>query len=225
MPATLEEGIAEKNTAAPAARKMTFEEFINWAVKQEFSYEWVDGMVVPKFSRTGTEEEGVSMAAAPGSHGELLWLLGAILRIWVRRHHLGWVMGPEFAMKLDAQRRGREPDLLFVTADRMNLIRDNYLDGAADMAVEIISPESIGRDRGEKFVEYEAAGVREYWLLDPIRQQAEFYRLGDDGHYRLVSTEPDGIFRSQIIAGFWLRVEWLWNLPDEFEVLQELGIR
>ncbi|MEJ7756097.1 MAG: Uma2 family endonuclease [Nocardioidaceae bacterium] len=61
-----------------------------------------------------------------------------------------------------------------------------YLDGAADLAIEIISPESIGRDRGEKFVEYEAAGIREYWLIDPERRQAEFYRLE---FRRILSTD------------------------------------
>lgn len=207
MPTTLEE---EKTELASPLRRYTFEEFLAWPGEHR-KIEWVDGEII-------------EMAAVSRSHAELTKFLLFILTAWIRKNKLGWVMGPEFAMKLDAARRGREPDLMFVTAERMDLIRDNYLDGASDVAVEIISPESIGRDRGEKFVEYEAAGVREYWLIDPIRQQAEFYRLGDDGHYRLVSTETDGIFRSQVIAGFWLRVEWLWNLPDEFEVLQELGI-
>lgn len=45
------------------------------------------------------------------------------------------------------------------------------MDGTPDLIVEVTSPESLARDRGEKYVEYEAAGVREYWLIDPDRQQ------------------------------------------------------
>ncbi len=127
-------------------------------------------------------------------------------------------------MKLAAQRRGREPDILFVGNDRRHLFKKTYLDGAADLAVEIVSPESIGRDRGEKFVEYEAAGIREYWLIDPERRQAEFYRLNSDGFYQLIST-PDGIFRSEVLPDFFLRVEWFWQetLPT-LRALKELNL-
>ena len=52
-------------------------------------------------------------------------------------------------MKLEEQRREREPDILFVGKERKHLFKKTYLDGAADLAVEIISPESIGRDRGK----------------------------------------------------------------------------
>jgi Uma2 family endonuclease len=54
------------------------------------------------------------------------------------------------------------------------------------LIVEIISPESSGRDRGEKFYEYEMAGVREYWLIDPQREQVEFYELNAEGRYTLL---------------------------------------
>ena len=47
--------------------------------------------------------------------------------------------------------------------------------------VEIASPESRLRDRGEKFAEYEAGSVREYWLIDRERKEADFYRLGERG--------------------------------------------
>jgi hypothetical protein len=46
-----------------------------------------------------------------------------------------------------------------------------------------VPPESRSRDRGEKYYEYEEGGVREYWLIDPVRRKAEFYQLGADGYY------------------------------------------
>jgi Uma2 family endonuclease len=89
--------------------------------------------------------------------------------------------------------------------------------------VEIISPDSRARDRGAKFYEYEQGGVREYWLLDPLRRQAEFYRLGLDGIYRPAPVAEDGIYRSAVLEGLWLRVEWLWQepLPSLMSVLRE----
>ena len=80
------------------------------------------------------------------------------------------------------------------------------------------------RDREEKYDEYEAASVREYWIIDnrPRRPLAEFYQLDTNGTYQRV--EPvEGIYRSIVIPGFWLRVDWLWQRnPDEVESLREI---
>lgn len=81
-------------------------------------------------------------------------------------------------------KQGREPDLLFVAQEHLDRLQETYLDGPANLVVEVVSPESLARDRGAKFVEYEAGGVPEYWLLDPLRRWAEFYCLGEDGRYR-----------------------------------------
>jgi len=125
----------------------------------------------------------------------------------------------------DSINRGREPDVLFVCQERLHIVQSSHLSDAADMVIEIVSPESVGRDRGEKFVEYEAAGVREYWLIDPDRQQAEFYYLADDERYRLLPT-ADGVFRSQVLPHFWIKVAWLWQepLPKVLDVARKLEL-
>jgi Uma2 family endonuclease len=116
-------------------------------------------------------------------------------------------------MKTGPDLSGREPDIIFVSREHLNRLRDTYLDGPADLVVEIISRDSRARDRGEKFYEYEQGGVREYWLLDYLRQQAEFYQLGPDGIYHLAPAGADGIYRSAVLDGLWLKVEWLWQEP------------
>ncbi len=70
-----------------------------------------------------------------------------------------------------------------------------------------------------------SAGISEYWLIDPIRQQAEFYRLGADNHYHLILLDEEGIHRSEVVRGFWLRVSWFWEepLPPVWDVWQELS--
>jgi Uma2 family endonuclease len=99
------------------------------------------------------------------------------------------------------------------------------LDGPADLVIEIASPDSVGRDRGTKFVEYEAAGVKEYWLIDPLRERAEFYQLDEEGFYRPVSLDVEGVYRSQVIPGFSLKIEWLWQepLPGPVRVVAEIA--
>jgi Uma2 family endonuclease len=68
--------------------------------------------------------------------------------------------------------------------------------------------------------------VSEYWLIDPLRQQAEFYQLTDDGRYRLIPAGADGTYRSRAVAGFRLCPERLWAepLPKVLAVARELGL-
>jgi Uma2 family endonuclease len=90
--------------------------------------------------------------------------------------------------------------------------------------VEIISPESLGRDRGDKFYEYEQARIPEYWLIDPRRQEAEFYALDEHGHYHLVPPDSDGAYDSKILTGLRLQLGWLWSPPPMLEALRLLQV-
>lgn len=201
---------AQLPSAAAPSLRMSFAEFLKWDSEHTMA-EWIDGEVSV-------------MSPAAERHQEILAFLLTILKLHVEVKDLGRVLPAPFVMRLAKRRRGREPDLLFVSRQRAPLIKKNYLDGPADMVVEIISPESVGRDRGEKFVEYEAAGIKEYWLLDPDRETAEFYELGADGRYRAADM-PEGIYRSQVVAGFFLRVAWLWQTPaPTIAALRELKL-
>lgn len=91
-------------------------------------------------------------------------------------------------MQLGPDLPGREPGLLFIAREHLARLKETYLDGPATLGVEIISPDSRARDLGEKFYGYEQGGLREYWLIDPQRRQAESYRLGADDIYRLVQA-------------------------------------
>lgn len=191
--------------------KISYEEFL-----KKYSgvhAEWVDG-------------EAIILITASTKHQKLVLWLANILSLFVEKYELGLLLTAPFSMQMPHLDRGREPDILFVTQDRLHIVQESNLSEAADLVIEIVSPESVSRDRGEKFVEYEAAGVREYWLIDPDRQQAEFYRLTEAGRYQLVFPGADGIFNSVVLANFWLKTDWLWqeSLPKVLVVAQELGL-
>jgi Uma2 family endonuclease len=122
-------------------------------------------------------------------------------------------------------RSGREPDLLFVASAHREHLRATYLDGPAELVIQVVSPESAARDRGDKFYEYEAATVAEYWLLDPEAERAEFYQLDEHGKYRQVALNAQGIYRSRALPGFWLDTSWLWSdsLPRVMETLRAIA--
>jgi Uma2 family endonuclease len=194
------------------ARKLTYEEFLTWCDEDTWA-EWVDGEVVV-------------LSPASVRHQQLVDFLVQTLGVYVQAKGLGLLLSAPFQMKTGPDLPGREPDLLFVARENLGRLKDRYLEGPADLVVEVVSPESRLRDRGEKFAEYEAGGVREYWLVDPEARQADFYVLGPDNRYDRRRADAAGIYRSQVVEGLWVRPEWLWQdpLPPVLAVLRELGL-
>ena len=97
----------------------------------------------------------------------------------------------------------------------------------ADIAVEVVSPESARRDRVDKLAEYEQAKVPEYWIVDHEQRRTAFRVLGDDGRYRLVLEGETGEYRSTVLPELRLRAEWLWqDRPgsDLGEILRTLNV-
>jgi Uma2 family endonuclease len=186
-----------------------YEEFLARADEDTLA-EWVQGEVRP-------------YSPASRSHQDIAGFLYAILRTYVELHHLGVVLLAPFQMKLS--RSGREPDVLFVAQEHLHRLHPTHLEGPADLVIEIVSPESAPRDRGEKFYEYQEAGIPEYWLIDPQSQWAEFYQRDERGRFQHAPLDPQGIYRSRVIPGFWLRVDWLWQdpLPPVDVILLEIG--
>lgn len=192
-----------------SAGTFSYERFLRENSEQHA--EWVNG-------------EAVAMAPVSVEHQLSSSFLLRLLTSFVESRGLGQVFYESFNMKTGPDLPGRSPDILFVSTAHFDRLRDTYLDGPADVAVEVVSPGSAGRDRGDKYFEYEAGGVLEYWLIDPRRHVAEFYSLSPSGRFELQPT-ADGTFRSSVVDGFWLDVAWLWDRPRLSEVEAKLGLR
>ena len=176
---------------------MSYDEFLDWADEDTYA-EWVNGKVI---------------MTSPASlrHQMIAQFLARVLSGYVEVGKLGIVVRAPFQMKLEQS--GREPDVFFLAEAHRDRLCPTYLEGPADLVIEILSPENIGRDRGDKFYEYERAGIPEYWLIDPETQRAEFYQLDAQRRYQLVPPGTDGVYHSQALPAFWLEVAWLWFDP------------
>ena len=191
-------------------QRLTWEEYLHFGEENTLA-EWVDGRVIVLFSGST-------------KHQVIVGFLQTIIGLFSETHNLGQVFIAPYAMKLNPQRRGREPDVLFVSREREHLIEKTFLNGAADLVVEIVSPESVERDSVQKFVEYETAGIREYWLINYTNQTAVFYQLGEDERYQ-AGEVTDGIFYSTVLPGLFIRETWFWQEhPAALEALRELNI-
>lgn len=191
--------------------RMTEDEFAAW-VPEEVRAEWVDGRVT-------------IMPPDSDEHSQLGLWLGTLLHLFVERHDLGVVRGPQLTVRLGRPRQRRLPDLLFVARARSHVVHPNHVEGSPDLIMEIVSSESAARDWREKYLAYEAAGVREYWVIDPLSRRIEAYRLGSTRRYQTIS-ERDGRIESHVLPGFALRAQWLFG-PSRAKVmtaLKELGV-
>jgi len=81
-----------------------------------------------------------------------------------------------------------QPDLLFVSDERREIIGEKQVLGAPDLVVEILSPSTAHRDRGIKLDLYARSGVRQYWIVDPVEDVVDVWRFEDEpgpGHERV----------------------------------------
>lgn len=190
--------------------RMSYEEYKHWEHEGGLT-EWIDGEVHIYMPPNDTHQTIVEF---------LLQVLGPFVRLF----KLGKVRVAPFSMRAIVGGNAREPDLFFIASESLGRLTQTELNGPAELAIEIISPESVSRDKDDKFYEYQAGGVREYWIIDPRpkRKRADFFVLDQNGMYQPVPV-ADGMYHSTVLPNFWLKVDWLWaEDPNPLAALSEV---
>jgi len=201
-------------SVAPEPRQsMTYEEYLAWAGEDLWS-EWVDGKVI------------VFMSPLIG-HQEVVVFLLSLVKLYADLFKLGKVLPHQTELLILDGRVSREPDLIFVAAANLHRVTERRVEDRADLVVEVISDDSVARDRRDKWQQYAEAGIPEYWLLDwrPGTQRADFLQLGDDGVYERQELDAAGRYHSRVLPGLWLDPAWLWQnpLPDPLTLLEAIA--
>lgn len=178
------------------ATGITLEDYLARYAEQHC--EWVEGVVI-------------QMPPAELKHNDLIYYLYQVLGAYFELKPVGRVIGQPFVLRLpEFPNRRREPDLIVILNTNPNELRNTYMDGAPDICIEIVSEESTARDYGDKFAEYEAGGVPEYWIIDSLRQETHFYRLGAEKRYVRQLEDDHGVYRTETLPGLALTIPTLW---------------
>jgi Uma2 family endonuclease len=170
-------------------------------------HEWVEGVVI-------------KMTPESLRHALLIKYVQNLLDAYFSLKPIGQSLTAPFVMRLAAAGSFREPDVQVILDGNPGELSDTAMIGPADICVEVVSPESATRDYGDKLIEYEQAGVREYWIIDPLRERAQFNRLDDSGTYASVQPDESGHYRTPLLPKLVLHVPTLWqdDLPDYFAI-------
>lgn len=97
-----------------------------------------------------------------------------------------------------------EPDLLFIRQSRLDIVTEANVQGAPDLAIEILSENYRRRDEVLKRKLYEHFRVAEYWIVDPELETVKIYRLGAAGYGPAaeLSREAGAVLASPLLPGF-----------------------
>ncbi|MEK0178783.1 MAG: Uma2 family endonuclease [Oscillatoriales cyanobacterium] len=158
--------------------------------------------------------ELIDMGNSGAKHGYVCSILMILLGGYVHIQKLGAMFDSSTAFKMKSGNK-RSPDVSFMAKERLqglDDIPDGFLEGAPDLAVEILSPSNTVAEIHDKLVEYFENGSRLVWVINPKEKYVLVYRSSQEPDRLLKST--DSLDGEEIVSGFTLPVA---------ELFQKLG--
>ncbi len=165
------------------------------------SITWQDVQQMPDDGNRYEAIEGdLYMTPAPTTlHQRVSKRLQYALDRILERPGLGEVFVAPYGVEFPATGEGVQPDIVFVSRERCEIIAEAGIVGAPDLVVEILSPSTAGRDRTIKLRLYERHGVREYWIVDTEENAIDVWRFGEEPECeRFSATFPVRIGTEQV---------------------------
>jgi Uma2 family endonuclease len=179
----------------PKNIKLTVRDYMSIPEGDDRRFELIDGELI--------------LAPSPvPQHQIISGNLFEILVSFVRTRNLGRVIYSPMDVVL-SEYDVFQPDILFISNDRLQIIGDRNIQGAPDLVIEILSPSTEHLDRGIKLEQYLRYGVREYWIIDPQNRICEVLQASET-EFETVGTFAEGdMVASPVLEGIQVEVERL----------------
>ncbi len=181
--------------------KLSFEEFRQLPIDGK-RYELVRGEV--------------RVTPAPATrHQFTLQNLAGSLWPHVVKNNLGEVCTVPLDVRLGSD-TALQPDLIFVSNARARIIQEDWIAGAPDLVVEVLSPSTAAYDRVTKLPIYAEAGVPEFWLIDSQARTVEVLKLQGKKYFVDATLAGDQVLTSNLFAGWQLPLRDLFDFRGRF---------
>lgn len=175
----------------PASLRFTYQDYL--LLPEDRRYELVDG--------------DLYMTPSPATrHQRISRNLELILHLHVTERDLGEILDAPCDVVLSAT-DVVQPDILFVSKERLSIIGEQNVSAAPDLVVEILSPATQDRDRGIKAKLYARAGVKELWIVDPETRTIEVMTNREEGFRREALHDKMGTLRSPLLTALEIPLE------------------
>lgn len=179
--------------------------------KPELKFTYEDYLLLPEDKQYELIDGDLYFIPAPRPYHQIVaGQIGVALHLFVDERGLGKVIHAPcdvYFSRYDVV----QPDILFITSERLGIIKETNIQGPPDLAIEIISPSNPRKDRELKRTLYARYGVREYWIVDPDARSMEVFTR-QEGDLKLHQTfVADDWLTSPLLEGFRL------SLPVAFK--------
>ena len=184
-------------------RRLTYEDFLNFPSDDGLRHEIIDGKHYVTLSPNTR-------------HQVLVGRLYLEIGLYLRQHAS---VGQIFLSPLDVVFTTFdivEPDLLFVAADQADILTEQNVQGAPALVIEILSRGTRKKDEQIKRQLFERTAVREYWIVDPERDQVVVFARQEDGSFprvAMLSRDHSNILTTRLMPGLSIQLTEFFARP------------
>jgi len=201
MTSTGQPSLGDDTTVDQLVPRVSWEEYLRLEAPDGLRFEFDDGRLL--VSPTGIVSHNLLIAV-------LLELFGEYEEKTRGRHAVAF---PPQSYFMPPGERDYQPDVSVITDARKDRPLPDRIVGPPDIAVEVLSPSTVRRDRGLKAARYFAEGTREYWMFDAEARTVEIHRRGRKG-WVSARLDANGRYRTPLLPGFAMSVATVWRRLD-----------